>query len=211
MPTPSASTVVIATSSGRTRSVTCHRHAVPHHQYARGRPSPMTKSISAAERGRARNDHAREIHLRDEIGAADHAGGAVVHGVGEICPRQQAGEREQRIRNAVGRARRRAARTTSVKMSIGSRRLNNRPQHAERRLLVAQLDVAPGQKEQQLAMLPHAGQIERHPSLARRQHEQRPIREAPAQPRASLCPFAPSPVESPSRARCRCAASRSTR
>ena len=71
------------------------------------------------QRGRGRDDHAREIHLGDEVRAGHDAGGAVGHGVREERPRQQPRKGEQRIRDR-RRARRTSRPNTSVKISIGA-------------------------------------------------------------------------------------------
>ena len=105
---------------------------------------PKKKSTSGDDDARERNDESRKVDLADQVGVGDEPGGAAAQGFGEVGPRQHGGEREHRIGQAVrGKAREDAE--DDGEDEHREQRLHDRPGHAERGLLVADLHVAPDQ------------------------------------------------------------------
>ena len=104
---------------------------------------------------RERDDQAREeVDLPGQrILAAAHALAGRGDRIGKKKPGQQAGEDEQRIGSS---SRRHLGNTTEEQAEDHHRgeRLQDRPRGAEDRLLVANLDVAPGEEEKQFAVTP---------------------------------------------------------
>src|SRR5207248_11488831 len=90
----------------------------------------------------------------------------------EQLPRQQRAIDKDWIRNAI---RRNLAELPEEQTEYNhhKERLDDGPRRAERRLLVTHLDVAPGQKVEQLAILPKLAEADRHPTFRRTDKERR--------------------------------------
>jgi len=106
------------------------------------------------------NQQSRKVHLLNQIRAADQTVRRLGEPVGEEGPWHEAGEAEDRIGHAVPRN---AGETPEEQAEDDHReeRLDDCPTGAERRLLVANGDVAPRQEAQQLAIAPDLAQIQR--------------------------------------------------
>ncbi len=120
----------------------------------------------AGEHGGDRHGQPREIDLRDQVGAAHQAVGGLGQPVGKECPGHQRRVGEDRIGDAVRRHARQAAKE-EAEDHHGQEGLDDGPGRAQHRLLVAHLDVAPGQEVEQLAIVPQLAQLERDPALSK--------------------------------------------
>ena len=106
---------------------------------------------------------AREVDLSDECPVGDEASARKRDRGGEVCPGKQRRVREYRIRDAV-RGEVRELPEDECERNHRQERLQDRPRDADRRLLVANGDVAPGEPEQQLAVVPQLGDVEMRPA-----------------------------------------------
>jgi len=98
------------------------------------------------------NRPAGEVHLRDQVAVRHQAvGGLGQDGVEEL-PRQHAGQHEQRIPHPAVRRQPGDSAEDEGEDDDRAQRPNDRPRHAEKRLLVVDGDIPPGQEEQQFAM-----------------------------------------------------------
>ena len=102
---------------------------------------------------RHRNEQPREIHLRDDVLVAAERRAAAAQRRREVGPRHERRQREDRVGQAVGRHLRQLA-EEDREDDHRHQRLDDRPGGAEHRLLVADLDVAPDEEIQQLAVRP---------------------------------------------------------
>ena len=108
--------------------------------------------------GRERHDEPGKINLRDEVGVGHEAAAGVGEGRGEKLPGQQSAQHEQRVgRVAGGHAGELAEDEGEHRQGDGG--LDQRPDDAEHGLLVAHLDVAPGEEAQQFAETPEVAPV----------------------------------------------------
>ncbi len=105
----------------------------------------------------------REEYFFDQIGAADQAVGGVGQAIGEKGPGDQGGVAEDRVGHAVGGHLGQAA-EEDAEDDHGEKGLQDSPAGAQHGLLVADLDITPGQEVGQVAVLPEIAQVELGPS-----------------------------------------------
>ena len=115
------------------------------------------------EHRRERDREPREVDLRDQVPAADDARGRFVEAEGKEGPRHEAREIEDRVREPVRRHPGEPP-EEQAEDEHGEQRLQHGPRHAERRLLVPDLDVTPDEEEQQLAIVPQLAKAQRRPA-----------------------------------------------
>src|SRR6266404_3359932 len=108
----------------------------------------------AGERGGNGKNQAREIHFGDEALIFDHHVGGRQEGVGKVGPGNERGEIKDGIRQTVGGKFGEAAEEQSENQHVENG-LENDPQDADGGLFVADLDVAPDEEIEQLAIGPH--------------------------------------------------------
>ena len=96
---------------------------------------------------------ARKVDLGDQVPVGDQAVARGVERPGEELPGQQSTVGKNRIRKAVGRNPRQAT-EEDAKDDHGEKGLQNGPSCTQHRLLVANLDVAPGEEVEQFAVFP---------------------------------------------------------
>ena len=113
-----------------------------------------------------REKNAGEVDLRDESTIGNEAGAGERHRRREVRPREKRRIREDRIRNALGREVGESP-EDECKDDHRQERLQDRPQHADRRLLVAHRDVSPCERQQQLPVLPELQDVEVWPARCR--------------------------------------------
>src|SRR5882724_6150964 len=101
-----------------------------------------------------RNNHAWKVNLCNQTGAAYETVGAVCDRVGKKRPGNQTGISKERIGNIVRRNPRDASKNHG-EQKHRKQRLNNRPGYAQRGLLIAKFDVAPGEKVEEFAIAPN--------------------------------------------------------
>ena len=123
-------------------------------------------STSSHPDGGGRHEQPREVDLGQDVLLADQALPALAHAGGEERPRQQPGEDEHRIGQALGRDLREPP-EDDREDEHRQQGLEHRPGHAEHRLLVADLDVAPDQEKEQLAGVVQLLPVDRDPARAR--------------------------------------------
>ena len=144
-PTASSST---ATGSSNDRPAPGGRRS-PRHQREQAAGDGQVEEADAD--GAQRQDQPREVDLGDEPLVRHHAVAGRGHGVAEERPGHHAGEDEQRVvLDPLGQAATPGPGTSRTRPSMASG-CDDGPGQAEGRLLVADLDVTPGQEEQQLA------------------------------------------------------------
>ena len=107
----------------------------------------------AGERGGNGKNEAREIHFGDEPLIFDDDVGGRQEGVGEVGPGNERGEIKNGIRQAVGGKLGEAAEEQSEDQHVENG-LENDPEDADGGLFVANLDVAPDEKIEELAVGP---------------------------------------------------------
>ncbi len=120
---------------------------------------------------RQRDEQPRKIDLADQMCVAHQTVGGRRHGVREERPWKERRKREQRIREAIG-GHLGPASEEQAEHAHRRQRLKNRPRSAQHGLLVADLDVAPDEKSQELAVLPELAPPDRDPAGARLDHEE---------------------------------------
>src|SRR5882724_13286804 len=103
-------------------------------------------------RGNGKNE-AREIHFGDEALVFDDDVGGHLEGVGEVGPGNERGEIENGIGEAVGGELGETAEEKSEDEHV-EKRLENDPEDADGGLFVADLDVAPDEEIEELAVSP---------------------------------------------------------
>ena len=117
------------------------------------------KSTRRSSHRRQRNRQPREVNLRHEPFRTDHAVGGRADSSLKKIPRHQTRQDEHRIRELPGRPR-----DNDHKHGHRQHGLNDGPQHAQHRLLVANANVPQRKLPDQIAALPKLGQIERGPA-----------------------------------------------
>ena len=130
----------------------------------------IPKSSQCREHRRERNDQARKVDLGDQVLVADQAQARTRRPIGRTAARAAARRRWRSRRARLQRVGRlpRAEQQAEQHGEHDHRRqrLHHRPGHAEQALLVADQDLAPGQHQRELAVLPQLGQVDRHPTAA---------------------------------------------
>src|SRR5205085_2973724 len=142
----------------------CQSGAVIEHQEKKQRKR-KNKVDQARQHCRSGNDQTWKVNLRDQVCAADETVAAGSDRVGKESPRNETGERKKWIRNSRRRNTREPAKEDR-KDDHHEQRLENGPRSAERSLLVAHFDVAPGQKKEQLTIGPNVFEAEKAPFFA---------------------------------------------
>src|SRR5262249_6923888 len=108
----------------------------------------------------------REIHLLDEVRAADEAVGGLAESLGEEGPGDERCEGEYRIRHAIGGDLGEPT-EEDTEDDHGHKGLNDGPGSPEHGLLVPNLDVAPDEEVQQLPVGPQFTKPQGHPPTRR--------------------------------------------
>src|SRR6185312_2585970 len=114
--------------------------------------------------GGQRHRHAREVHLGNQVRVSNQADAALGQRAVKRRVAQQSGEGEEERRQSAGRHVADDA-EDDRENPRQQQRLKHHPYHAQGRLAITQLDVAGGQRQQQIAKLPQLVQIQRRPSL----------------------------------------------
>ncbi len=138
------------------------RHAVPLHEDKEYGEREHEIDDAGQDRG-DRHGEARKVDLRDQARAAHEAVGGLVHRVGKQRPRHERGICEHWIGKAV-RGHPGQMAEKDGEDHHREERLDDRPGRAEHRLLVADLDVTPDEKVQELAVLPQVAELEGNPA-----------------------------------------------
>jgi hypothetical protein len=110
--------------------------------------------VNESRQDRSQRDReAREVHLGEQVGAAYQARSGPLQSRSEQLPGEQAGEDEDRI-GAPLRGHLDETAEDDREDDHGQHRLHHGPAHAQHGLLVADQDLLPGEKEQELAIAP---------------------------------------------------------
>jgi hypothetical protein len=120
---------------------------------ARPAPEAHAEVHQAAQYAADRDHQAREVDLGDQVGAPHQALGGAGQRAGKVVPGQQPGIGKDGIGCAVGGRVQQIAKEQG-KDDHAHQRLQDDPRHAQRRLFVAHLDIAPHQKAEQFAIFP---------------------------------------------------------
>ena len=104
-------------------------------------------------------DFSREVHLRNDALILDDAICCLRERIGKERPRHERAHVEDRIRQAARRHARKAS-EKDTKDEHGKDGLQDRPCGADGRLLVANFEIAPDEKIEQLAVAPELSPIE---------------------------------------------------
>ncbi len=111
-----------------------------------------------------RHHQAREVHLGNQVAVGHQALAGLGQGVGEQPPGQQRRQGEDRVGHAAGRQLQEVA-EDQAEQPHGEQGLQDRPGGPQGGLLVAHLDIAPGEEVEQLAVAPQVAQLQREPAF----------------------------------------------
>src|SRR5262249_887556 len=106
--------------------------------------------------------HSGKVNFRNQICTADQTIATVGYGIGKEGPKQQPTVSEDWIRYSFGFN---ARKTTEQQRENQHRQqaLQDRPRHPQHPLLVTHLNVSPGKKIEQLAIMPEIAKLQRDP------------------------------------------------
>ena len=116
-----------------------------------------------------REQRPREVDLRDEGKVREEAEAREAESGGEVLHRQHAGDDEAGVGGVARREVRELAEDDHVD-ERGERRHENRPGDSEERLLVADGDVAPDERPEELAVMPELADVEAREPARRPDH-----------------------------------------
>lgn len=123
------------------------------------------EKIQQTRKGRrGRDDQPREIDLANQMGAAHQAVAGGRQGIGKIGPRQQPSIDKYRIGHVIRRHFSQPSEKNGEDHHC-EKRLDDGPEAAQNRLLIADLDVAFDQKIEEFAEFPEFLQIDGNPAF----------------------------------------------
>jgi hypothetical protein len=108
------------------------------------------------------HNQAGEVDLGHDVGIGDHAGCGAGDPFGKQCPGKQGCENEERVGYAIRRDLGKPS-EEHRKDQHHEERLDDRPEEAERGLLVPDLHVAPRERGEQLPVVPEFTEVDRDP------------------------------------------------
>ena len=124
------------TKAGKNNDPPIRQESVPSHQQDQNAKADQ-EIHERHNDGGYRHDQARKIDLADQLFVVDQAIGSLAQPGGKESPRQDAGEHHQRVRRVAVRRQFGDAAENDGEYQHGEKGANERPQHADDRLLIA--------------------------------------------------------------------------